>query len=408
MADEFQLKLLRRGVSRWNQWRQEHPLIRPDLREASLIGANLRNAKFGPPSPEFPVSMSNSHAPPSCYADFYHADLTSADLRGADLSFADLTWAHLANTDLRAANLTGARLWFTEFYRTELANAQLGGASLGWAKFANTDLILVIGLGDLKHAGPSSIGIDTIYRSEGGIPASFLRGAGVPESFIVQANRLATVSSTVEFHSCFISYSSQDQEFVERLHNDMQNKGVRCWFAPKDLAIGSETRSGIDDAIRNHDKLLVVLSESSVKSPWVKKEVETAFEKERQYDRIVLFPIRLDDTVMETGEAWASDIRRMRNIGDFRGWKNAIEYKRAFDRLLSDLTAGEPHHSGNKFLAKRKLSKAEELVLQGTVEGLNKKEIACIAGVSMRTLSRIRGRLGNKLGLSKLKNSSEV
>jgi endogenous inhibitor of DNA gyrase (YacG/DUF329 family) len=72
---------------------------------------------------------------------------------------------------------------------------------------------------------------------------------------------------------------------------------------------------------------------------WVEKEVETAFEKERREKRTVLFPIRLDDAVMETHEAWAADIRRTRHIGDFREWKNHDSYKKAFERLLRDLKA---------------------------------------------------------------------
>jgi hypothetical protein len=73
----------------------------------------------------------------------------------------------------------------------------------------------------------------------------------------------------------------------------------------------------------------------------VEKEVETAFEKERRdpNKRTVLFPIRLDDAVMETNEAWAADIRRTRHIGDFREWKNHDAYKKALDRLLRDLKA---------------------------------------------------------------------
>jgi hypothetical protein len=50
----------------------------------------------------------------------------------------------------------------------------------------------------------------------------------------------------------------------------------------------------------------------------VEKEVETAFEKERKQGRTVLFPIRLDNAVMEAEEAWAADIRRTRHIGDLR------------------------------------------------------------------------------------------
>jgi hypothetical protein len=65
--------------------------------------------------------------------------------------------------------------------------------------------------------------------------------------------------------------------------------------------------------------------------------VETAFEKETQYNKLVLFPIRLDDTVMNTQEVWAADIRRMRHIGDFARWKDHDEYQVAFARLLRDL-----------------------------------------------------------------------
>ena len=45
------------------------------------------------------------------------------------------------------------------------------------------------------------------------------------------------------------------------------------------MKIGDEIRPRIDESIRVHDKLLLVLSESSLASTWVKKEVETAFEK---------------------------------------------------------------------------------------------------------------------------------
>jgi hypothetical protein len=81
----------------------------------------------------------------------------------------------------------------------------------------------------------------------------------------------------------------------------------------------------------------LVLSEHSIRSPWVEKEVETAFERERREKRMVLFPIRLDNAVMDTGEAWAADIRRTRHIGDFTGWDQHAKHVKAFERLLRDL-----------------------------------------------------------------------
>jgi hypothetical protein len=53
----------------------------------------------------------------------------------------------------------------------------------------------------------------------------------------------------------------------------------------------------------------------------------------------VLFPIRIDDAVMEAPQPWAADIRRSRHIGDFSAWKDHDSYRRGFERLLRDLEA---------------------------------------------------------------------
>ena len=72
---------------------------------------------------------------------------------------------------------------------------------------------------------------------------------------------------------------------------------MRCWFAPHDMPIGDRDPHAIDEAIRLRDKLLLVLSESAIASDWVEKEVEAAFERERETGGTMLFPIRLDAAV---------------------------------------------------------------------------------------------------------------
>jgi hypothetical protein len=115
---------------------------------------------------------------------------------------------------------------------------------------------------------------------------------------------------------------------------------VRCWFAPHELPIGAKTLDSIDQAIRRRDKLLLILSEASIASEWVEDEVTTAYEEERRRSQIVLFPIRVDDAVMSTTEAWAAKLRANRNIGDFRDWLDIEAYDVAFERLLRDLKPG--------------------------------------------------------------------
>jgi hypothetical protein len=195
-------------------------------------------------------------------------------------------------------------------------------------------MIRAKGLDRCLHEGPSIIDHRTLQRS-GQLPLTFLRGCGLPDNLIDYLPSL--LNQPIQFYSCFISYSSTNDEFAHRLYADLQNEGIRCWFAPEDMKIGDRTRTRVDEVIRVHEKLLLVLSDSSINSDWVEKEVEAAFEKERETGTTVLFPIRLDDAVMETKIGWAADIKRSRHIGDFRNWKDHDAYQKALARLLRDL-----------------------------------------------------------------------
>ena len=76
-------------------------------------------------------------------------------------------------------------------------------------------------------------------------------------------------------------------------------------------------------------------------SPWVEQEVETALAMERAKNRLVLCPIRLDNSVMDITSGWPSLIKNTRNIGDFRKWKDRNEYRKALNRLIRDLKTPE-------------------------------------------------------------------
>src|SRR6266568_3783383 len=318
MANQEHLDILKQGVDAWNAWREQHPEVLPDFSVADLSKANLREVNF------YGSYLYGSY--------FYVANLRNANLRGAYLSGAKLNWANLSGADLSRANLRG----------TILTNAKLNGANLRRAKaagttFGNIDLSRVKGLNAVNHNGPSTIGLDTISHSQGNIPEIFLRKAGVPDSIIEAIPSLIGSLRPIDFYSCFISYSDKDRAFAERLYDDLQSKGVRCWFAPEDLKWGEKIRTGIDEAIHLHDKLLLILSKHSVASGWVEHEVKSALAKERKEKRIVLFPIRLDKAIFDSPLAWATEIRHERNIGDFTGWKQHDDYQKALARLLSEL-----------------------------------------------------------------------
>lgn len=333
------LETLRKGPQKWNEWRKKHRSIQPELSGAELSLANLSGADLSYAYlSRAQIDRANLSGADLSHAYLRRADLSSAKLMSANLSgaklTADLSHADLSGADLRAANHNG-----TNLSGAILSGADLTEAGLVQTVLAEIDLSQVKGLKSVFHSRPSPIGIDTIYRSKGMIPEVFLRGAGVPEPFTSQVKALVGALEPIQFYSCFISYSSKDHDFAKRLHADLQQRGVRCWIAAEDMKIGDRIRPTIDEAIRVYDKLLLVLTESSIKSPWVESEVEAAFEKERKQGKRVLFPIQLDGAVTDAGEAWAAEIRRTRHIGDFRGWNSHDKYKVAFERLMRDLKA---------------------------------------------------------------------
>jgi hypothetical protein len=142
----------------------------------------------------------------------------------------------------------------------------------------------------------------------------------------------------IEYNSCFISYSWRDKDFAARLHDDLQDVGVRCWLDAKDMVTGVSISEQIGMAIQVHDKVLLVLSAASVRSEWVGFEVRNALRLERERGKTVLFPIRLDDAVMEQSGVWELDQLKAKYITDFSDWHDKGRYQRAFSRLVRDLT----------------------------------------------------------------------
>jgi hypothetical protein len=329
VADESQLKILKQGVGAWNDWRRQagdiaidlSDLIEVDLEGVSLMGADLRGADLS--GGDLVVGQR-----------VVGGSLRNARLVRADLSGANLTMAHLDGTHLGGANLRGANLLGAHLTGTELEGTDFSGASFFETELLDLDLSRCKGLESITHHGPSSIDIRTLQRS-GPLPLVFLRGVGLPDALIEYLPSL--LNQSIQLYSCFISYSSKDEEFVRRLHADLQAKGVRCWFAPEDMKIGAKILDTLDQAIRLRDKILLVLSEASVASDWVEDEVTKGFAEERQRSTTVLFPVRIDDAVFATNEAWAVKLRDNRNIGDFRRWKNHDAYQKTLTRLLRDL-----------------------------------------------------------------------
>ncbi len=91
-------------------------------------------------------------------------------------------------------------------------------------------------------------------------------------------------------HDVFISYSSKDKTAADAVVAGLEQKGVRCWVAPRDLTPGISWGKGIADAIEASQVMVVILSENSNQSKQVAREVERAVSKE-----VAVIPFRIEN-----------------------------------------------------------------------------------------------------------------
>ena len=146
MVNQEHSALLRRSIAKrnmaiWNAWREQYPLVEPDLSKARLTGTYLRGADFSR------VCFTGTHLIRTdlSSADLSDAHLIRASLKEADLTGADLTGANLSNASiingcLQEANLSGADLINVNLHGANLCEANLSGANLKGANLVNADL----------------------------------------------------------------------------------------------------------------------------------------------------------------------------------------------------------------------------------------------------------------------------
>lgn len=82
-------------------------------------------------------------------------------------------------------------------------------------------------------------------------------------------------------HDVFISYSFQDQKIVEGLSAFLEENGIRCFIAYRDIPRGVVWAAAITEAIEQSKMMVVVFSDSFNKSPQVDREIELCAEEKK-------------------------------------------------------------------------------------------------------------------------------
>ena len=77
-------------------------------------------------------------------------------------------------------------------------------------------------------------------------------------------------------YDIFISFSSKEESSAEFVRSVLETNKITCWKAPQNIPLGSDYAKAIPDAISECQIFLLMLSEKSQKSPWVRKELDMA------------------------------------------------------------------------------------------------------------------------------------
>lgn len=94
----------------------------------------------------------------------------------------------------------------------------------------------------------------------------------------------------------FISYSSKDKKIAFELVDYLESNGVKCWIAPRNIVSGHDYTDTIDDAIKHCDGIVLIFSNFSAKSIWVKKEITLGVSHQKN-----VIPFKITNTETDGG-----------------------------------------------------------------------------------------------------------
>jgi hypothetical protein len=97
----------------------------------------------------------------------------------------------------------------------------------------------------------------------------------------------------------FISHSSKDKLVADAICARLENQGIRCWIAPRDVNPGRDYSDQIEEALERSSVFVTVISSGSNSSRHVKSEIDRAFSLGH-----VIVPFRVENIELDKGLAY--------------------------------------------------------------------------------------------------------
>ena len=91
----------------------------------------------------------------------------------------------------------------------------------------------------------------------------------------------------------FLSYSTKNVELAHFLCNQMEGAGIKCWIAPRDIPSATPWARAIVDGIEKAELVVLLVSEASLASEQVEKEIDIA-----DGVKIAIIPVRIENVLL--------------------------------------------------------------------------------------------------------------
>jgi TIR domain len=124
----------------------------------------------------------------------------------------------------------------------------------------------------------------------------------------------------------FVSHSSLDKYFANKLYNDLTDSGYDVWLDEHEIESGEILSNSITSGLHKIDVFIIIISNNSIKSKWVSMEIDFILEKVSTRKSLLILPIFIDDSI------WPQSIPELRYL-DFRS-----DYNSGFTSLINDLS----------------------------------------------------------------------
>ena len=130
----------------------------------------------------------------------------------------------------------------------------------------------------------------------------------------------------------FLSHTSSDKPFVRKLAADLRNNGHTVWIDEAEINIGDSLIGKIREGLDNVDYVAAVLSEKSIESEWVKRELDIASNREIKEKKVMVLPILIEEVQLP-------GFLEGKFYGDF---SNPKDYPAKLELLLRSLGDSKP------------------------------------------------------------------